>query len=249
MKKFTKVCLIIAAVLAVVGISFSIAGAFSGATLEQFENVVYWDEDDHTFVNGDEKKNDFEKSFKNIDSLHLELGNTEMKIKEAEGDEFKVYAQNLGNSFKCEDENGTLRIESESKRRALFRNRKPVHITLEVPKGAVFKEADIKVGVGSLEAYDFNCVDIEIECGVGETYISGQIQGDCSIDCGVGEVSLVLTNQEEDFDYNVECGIGEVAIGGRSYSGLSRTQEVDNDADNEMDIKCGIGKVQLTFEK
>lgn len=248
MKKFTKVCLIVAAVLGVLGISFSIAGAFSGATLEQFQDMVYWDDEDHTFVTRDGKMNDFEKSYRDIDSLYLDLGNTEMVVKAADGDEFKVYAQNIGSSFLCEDENGTLHIENEYYRKGLFRRDKTAYVTLEVPKGTVFKSADIEVGVGSLEAYDFLCEDVVIECGVGRTYISGQIQGDCNIECGIGEVSLVLSNQEEDFDYEVECGIGEVQVGGSSYSGLSRTQEIDNDADNEMDINCGIGKVQVTFE-
>ena len=80
MRKFTKISLIIAAILAVLGISFFITGIVCGGNVRDMINSVSWSSSSNTVVNDEENVNDFEEAFKGIDSLDLELGIIEMEI-------------------------------------------------------------------------------------------------------------------------------------------------------------------------
>ena len=227
MKKFTKVCLILAAILAVLGISFCIVSAAVGVDFRDLRKLAFYERlDQKTDQKAEPEGKEFQKDFTGIRKLELELGITDMNIVNSADDQIHVYGSNLDSSFQCRKDEDTLEIESKRSFR-LSGNQSDL-ITLEVPEGMVFEEVELNMGMGSLNAEILNSRKLDIECGVGSVVISGRVEETCEIECGVGEVTLNLDNGEEDFNYQVECGIGSVTLGENSYSGISKEKEINN---------------------
>jgi hypothetical protein len=244
MKKFTKISLILAAVLAVAGIAFCVAGFVCGVDYEKLREIPLY-RDRRTTVTEESGKIEFSETYAGIRSLELDIGVTEMKITDSADDKFHVYGSNLGSSFQCRQDGDSLEIESKGK--LWIDKNLSEKVTVEVPEGTVFEDVDMTVGIGSLEAENLQCGELSIDCGVGSVFVNGSVREDCEIDCGVGEVSLNLVNLKDEFNYDIQCGIGEVILGENSYSGISKTKEIDNGADKDMDIECGVGSVMVTF--
>lgn len=246
MKKFTKVCLILAAVLAVAGLAFCVAAAVCGVDHEKLRSIpLYREKVKEITVTNTSAGREFEEYYTGIRNLDLDIGVTDMKISASADDRFHVYGSNLSSSFQCRQDDDSLEIET--KRKIPIYKNPDEEITLEVPEGTVFEDVDITVGVGSLEAENLQCEELSIDCGVGSVFVNGSVRGDCEIDCGVGEVSLDLVDLRDGFNYDIQCGIGEVILGENSYSGISKIKEIDNGADKDMDIDCGVGSVMVTF--
>ena len=244
MKKFTKVCLILAAILAVLGISFCIVSVVVGVDFRNLRELVFYKRVEQKT---DQKEKEFQKDFTGIRKLELDIGITEMDLVSSADDQIHVYGSNLDSSFQCRKDGDTLEIESKRRFR-LSENRGDV-ITLEVPEGMTFDEVELTIGMGSLNAEILNSRELDIECGVGSVIINGRVEKTCEIECGVGEVTLNLDNGEEDFNYKVKCGIGSVTLGQNSYSGISNEKEISNRADRMMSVECGMGNVMGTFDK
>jgi len=240
MNKATKITLIIVGVLAALGVLFCIVAVALGANLY---NVKL----------GTAGKNiaGAEHSFKDITDLNIDLDVGEMIVKEADGDEFSVHAEDVNESYVCEEKDGTLFIRHKEVKKFRFWsfgwNNREAKIVLEVPRGTVFDETQMVIGVGKIELSDFQSKNLSIDCGVGAAYLEGRITGDCNLNCGVGEIKMKLSGNEEDYDYEVDCGIGEVRIGDRSYTALGHSSAQNNHADNNMNIECGVGSVKVTF--
>lgn len=272
MKRFTKICLAAAAVLSALGIACVITGLICGASFSDVTSLnVGWNRSLFGSDSSDEEAEQYveepapeelppeesapeysgeygyENSFENIEKLDLDIGVADMIIQQGDSDSFRVYGDNLNDRFEFKESGGTLKIKSTEDHNWWKARRETPQITLEVPAGSVFKEADIDVGVGTLEANDFLCEKLELDCGVSEALINGRITGDCKITGGVGSVTMNLDNAEEEFNYKVECGIGSVDVGGNSYSGLGSSKKIDNGADWMMDIECGVGSVEINY--
>lgn len=246
MKNVTKVCLISAAVIGGLGIAFTITGAVCGASYYELSGFnVHLNEESSSFNENGELLDEYQESFENIEKLDFDIDVMDMTIISGEGEEFIVYAANIDGKFLCEEKNGTLHIENKSRNN--WKWDKTPKVVLEVPEGTVFKEADLDVGVGSLEAVEFECEKLKLDCGVGTAYIDGKLSGDCEVKCGIGEVTMSLDNDDEDFNYKVDCGIGNVEVGSNHFSGLGNTRKMNNDAKMDMNIDCGIGSVQIIF--
>lgn len=248
MKRFAKVSLIIAAVLAVAGISFCIAGAVCGVDYEKLREIpVYGKKVQELAVTAVPEGNEFEETYSGIRNLELDIGVTTVEITDSSDDMFHVYGSNLDSSFECRQDGDTLEIESERKGR--LNKKLDEKVIIEVPEGTVFEEVELTVGIGELEAESLYCRDLSIDCGMGSVCINGRVDGNCEIDCGVGEVSVNLENAESDFDYDIQCGIGEIILGETSYSGISKEKEIDNHAEKDMNVECGVGSVVIIFGK
>lgn len=246
MKKFTKVCLILAAVLVVAGIAFCIAGAVCGVDYNKLRELpIIKEEVKKIIVTEESVGSEFDGEYTGIRNLELDIGVTDMDITESGDEVLRVYGSNLDNSFKCRQDGDTLKIESKGK--VKLNGGMGERVTIEVPEGTVFEKVDLEAGVGSLEADRLYCRDLKIECGVGSVTVNGRVDGECEIDGGVGEVALNLENAKDDFNYDILCGIGEVILGENSYSGISKKKKIDNGSEHDMDIDCGVGTVIVTF--
>ncbi len=110
-------------------------------------------------------------------------------------------------------------------------------------------KAEIEVGAGALIAESAILKNAQITCGVGEVEMAGMITGESTVECGVGEINLEVYGEEADYYGKLDCGLGEVNCGTVNISGSGKKEYGTTSAENRMDIKCGIGEVNVQFRK
>lgn len=110
---------------------------------------------------------------------------------------------------------------------------------------AAEEKLSVEVGAGNLEIAEFSAEKLTIDCGVGRADLKGTVTEKAEADCGVGNLNLTLLGKEDDYNYEVNCGIGEVRINAESYSGLSEEKDIDNGADRDIRLDCGVGQLTV----
>lgn len=273
MRKFTKICLITAAVLGCVGLSLCISALVLGVTWADVENTsVIWDHDAKKIVVSRGERKDFQESFTDVESLKLEIKAGDVRVEESDSDFVVVTGKGVSSGFQCTMEGKTLKIEDKNKNRlslgSLGAGENESKITVEVPKGMEFKNMDLDVSMGNLEVVGFQTKTMgvtcgtgsatlegdvmgesDFECGMGELIYQGGLGGNVSFECGMGSITANLTNSQEDFDYELTCGMGEVQVGDLSIGGIAGEQKISNKAGKLMEVDCGMGDVTVEFEQ
>lgn len=250
MKRFTKICLILAGCFFLLGMVFCVAGFAMGASVSDL-NFRYDVNERKMYTADEEWTEDYEEQFDGIEEISLEISNADMTIVQGEGEYFVVRAYDMGSGFSCRQEGRELEIKEESHNIIgidLTGAQDAGTIVLEVPKDTVLRKLDVEVGVGSLTAENIVTRELEGECGVGSLTFQGEVQGECQIECGVGNVNLELAGRETDFNYELECGIGSIVLGSSSFSGLANERRISNQASQTMKLECGIGEIVVSFQ-
>lgn len=111
------------------------------------------------------------------------------------------------------------------------------------------EEAKLTVGAGSFSAEDVDLMNAELECGVGEMNLSGKIEGDISADCGLGVMELDLNEEQKEYRGELDCGLGKLHFGDIRIERSGKQQYGTSSAKNRMNIKCGLGEVDVYFQK
>ena len=107
---------------------------------------------------------------------------------------------------------------------------------------------ELKVGAGSVRIKDASIGKVKSEVGAGSIEINGSVNGDAEFSCSAGNIDIALSNDYNDFDYKVDCSAGNVQLGEKKYTGLNKSEKIDNDAKNDMEIKCMAGNVKVVFQ-
>ena len=247
MKKFTKIAVVISAILIVVGLICLFVSFGLGFTGRDFANMV--DSGKFNFaldtIGRYEKEHDLttelQKSFSNLD-IELGAGNLELVY----GDEEEVQIeQNHVASFECYVEDKTLHIEG---RRSFGVGNTDETIRIVIPKEKAFEQVDLEVGAGKAGLQGLIVDAIDIEVGAGEVNITDLDVGHLNAETGAGKLYVEVIGEESDYEYDLECGIGELKVGGNFYGGVGNSQHISNpDANRHMNLECGIGKIEVVF--
>ncbi|NLC25560.1 MAG: DUF4097 domain-containing protein [Fastidiosipila sp.] len=148
-------------------------------------------------------------------------------------------------------------------RRMMNRNN---NIILTFPRDIVFENVKISIGGGILEinhltadtmhlsvgggkinARDVTAQKLSLESGAGEINLTGNVSETLDINQGVGQTSVVLDGKENDFNYKINYAVGRVRIGEREYSGISGSDNINNNADKNMTINSSVGNLNVQF--
>lgn len=106
----------------------------------------------------------------------------------------------------------------------------------------------IAVGAGNIEVKKIQTGELKCDAGAGAAKICGKVDGDCSIASSLGGISLVLENDEKEFDYRLDCAMGQICLGNREYAGLAQEKKIDNGANKRMELSCSFGSISVKFE-
>ena len=109
--------------------------------------------------------------------------------------------------------------------------------------------AKLNVGAGAFYADDVTLTNAELVCGVGEMEISGLLMGESTADCGVGSKELRVNGEQDAYYGELNCGLGEIEFGDITIGGSGKKSYGTSSAERRMDIKCGIGEVDVRFYK
>lgn len=213
-----------------------------------------------------------EHLFSDIEELEIDVTCLDVEISEGDDRQIRVNTgdleQDILDDLTISEKEKELKIEMKNKKKwENLGNQYKGRLTIQVPADLQFKEASVKVGAGVLTAEDlqaeemdievgagqvylnsFYAKEVDLECGAGEADLYGEITKEIKIECGVGKVHYTAEGSQEDYDYEVSCGIGSVTVGGDSYSGLGGERKISNGGSKKMEIECGIGLVDVSFD-
>lgn len=247
MKRFTKITLIIATVMAVIGVGCMVASFAMGLTVESFSNMVADGKFNFTFINEKILRTKESKSTIMIDeecqNLDVEFGAGVLEIYYDDVEQIQIEQKNVPD-FKAHVEKKTLHIEGETKNSSNSNS----SIVIVLPRNMEFEKVDLEIGASKANINDVIAKDFAVEVGAGEAAILNLDVKDLDVATGVGKVTMQLVGKESDYNYNIECGIGSIKVGGNSYGGLGTEQRISNPgANRSMDVECGIGEIQIRF--
>lgn len=255
MKKSTSAIIIVSSIFILLGIVIIILAFSLGAKFSDY------------------KLNDFNQTYdENISKLNINVDAGEIIIKE--GDSFKIEANNIDeNRFKSEITDNSWEVEY-LQFKSFFNNflfNKFSHnskIVIYIPSEVMMEKFTIELGAGKGDVEKLNTKYIEanigagslvidnlyseksnITCGAGEININGEMIGYNKIDNGVGSIELNLIGAEKNYNYKYDIGIGEVKINNVTYSNKSDGNYLNNNANNDFDIDCGVGSIKIDIKE
>ena len=269
MKKFTKVMLIIAGVLASVGVICVVVAFGMGLTTNHFIKMIQdgrfsFDAGDFHISYDDNWKDDFEgetlgtenEGGESVDgeikevcaNIDLEFGAGILEISYADVDYIQVKQTNVP-ELKVSVKNDTLVIRDETNIHVDIDGVEDRRLTILIPREMEFEDVELQIGASKADISNICAKNFELEVGAGQASIADLKVEKLDVKAGVGQVNIELNGVQSEYNYRVECGIGHVVVGNSSYSGLGSEDNVKFEgATKEINVECGIGEVRIEFQ-
>lgn len=166
----------------------------------------------------------FEEKYDSVSKIDIDTVTSDIIIKS--GNEFKVEANNMKNTFSSKAKNGTLKIDENQK--WFNSNNLSGIITIYIPDDTVLKELKIDAGAGKIEIQDVIANKFDIDQGAGTLKISNSKFNQTDIDGGAGEINIRASVLN---DLDLEAGVGRI--------------DVEAEITGNSKIECGIGEMNL----
>lgn len=206
-----------------------------------------------------------------VRKLDFDLEAVDVTIGAGEG--FTLRAENINAkrfTTKLEGDTWVIDCDKRGGRSGLGKNwgRKVPAVTITVPRGWVAEEAEIELGMGNLavdglsakESYldigmgtaavsGFTSRDCDITVGMGTLTLTGDLTGKGSITCGMGTAELRLAGRAADYGCTASAGMGSITFAGHETGGFAGGMTVGSGRENWFDIECGMGSVDVRFDR
>lgn len=283
MKNFTKICiivcvvfLVISAVCAGIGIAMGSGygelkqmakdGEFSigGNRIDRW-NDDEWDHEgdkdtlDGTEISSNKLTGTYNKSFPadDISNLNIEILYGNIEIIDS-GSEYIDVSIDAPNTFKytCEEKNNTFNLIDKTNFDIIGRVLpEDVNITIAIPKGKHFSEADITSDASPITlSHELSAKNIDIDVKAGSIYASSltaEEEVDIDVDAGKVEIDNLYAQNSD-----ITCKVGEVTVNGKIEGDVSaecdmgriRMELAGVVEDYNYEVSCGLGRVELNGE-
>lgn len=271
MKKFTKLMLIIAGVLASVGVICMVVAFSMGLTTGHFIKLIQdgrfsFDEGDFHISLGDDvddEKED-EKIYgdaitgtetadsdmevymvkKPCEYIDIEFAAGFLEIYYDDVECIQVKQKNVS-KLKVVMSGSTLHIREEKIGVHEVEDRR---LTIVIPTDMLLKGMDLELGASQAQIKDVKADYFDIEVGAGQVNVEQLAVENLYIDTGVGQVNVTLPGKEEEYNYKAECGVGVIEIGTSTYKGAGNGAEVTWQGNTKnIEVECGVGEVHINF--
>lgn len=267
MRKFTKVSLLIVAVMAslgllLCGISAMLGGGFGPfwqmAKAGEFNighwelyNGGYYDDENSNKTGTDSSVQSFPLS--SVVNMDLDIDLAELEFIEAADAKQITVSLKRGYEkyYKCKLEGDTLLISYKINSHNL--NRNGPKITVEVPEQAKFDILELELGAAEAElAVDgLACEELTVDVGAGKiTVDSIEVKQRMDLKVGMGMVEI---NGGTYQDVALDCGMGTLSLEGTVKGDLTGTCGMGNieldldgrESDYNYDLSCGMGNLNV----
>ncbi len=277
MKKYTKVSLMLAGLLAGAGVILVIVGFAMGASLSEMNSWgsnpgnriiqwLHWGVDDSS-EDMDEVGESQEyiytgEEFEEIKNLDIEIKAGSLRLVESGEQQIRLVVKHQDGKVKCKVEDETLVIKDESGSDVWFGidfgswDDYGVDVELYVPAGWQCDELDIEVNAGEIEN-----AGVEICAGEAELNVdAGTLQMDklvvsehLKVEVGAGELQIADVDAAA---MELDCGMGEMSITGNisgdvvAKCGMGELNlDIEGDLEAfDYDMKCGLGDIRIGNE-
>lgn len=118
---------------------------------------------------------------------------------------------------------------------------------VEISNLTAITSVDIDGGAGDLSITDSQISDLDLAMGVGELTLSADLIGNNQIDLGIGDSDIKLKGTANDYRFDITKGVGEITFDGEKYTTDSSSVAIQHDDISNLEINCGVGKVNIAF--
>ncbi len=113
----------------------------------------------------------------------------------------------------------------------------------------ICETADINMAAGEVLIENGAVEKLDLDMSMGNFYFAGSVSEELGADCEMGRIEIELPGEDSDYNYTIDCGMGKVTVGDSSYGGVACSKKVDNNADIELDFNCGMGDINVIFNR
>lgn len=116
---------------------------------------------------------------------------------------------------------------------------------------------DIQIGVGELKADMITAAEsCTIESGTGNITLNKYDGTSLDLNCGLGDISVTAVGKQKHYDYELNCTAGEIRMNHHFHESEHHHEEeedpgchinMDNQADRNINMQCGLGDIELNF--
>lgn len=273
MSKFTKVVLIMAAIVMVIGIACAGIGfAFGGfkqitsgtlgdngffklgKNLEVGFNGLNHDfefgfisDNDHAIVGNGLTVTEYDASV--VNGLSISGGACDISVKVADVDTIQIDASGLTQNYEYGITNGVFTFSTnEDEKAQFFGITSGLKAEILIPKDVQIVDLGVELGAGNLELDGIDATNVNIDCGAGNVNSTGTFSGNIDVDCGMGNVSMYLAGSKADYNFDIDYAMGAINLGGDTSGSIGGEYSIDNGSDKEVDIDCAMGNVDILFK-
>lgn len=251
MKTAYKILRHVACILLAIGTVLVIIGGAMGASWRDVtvdlvpEEYRYgWHYGRNRYNNTRGKSIELKETYTGVKSFQFDIEDGEVFIET--GDTFSVEVRGRGKSFTSKAEGGIWYIDS----RGLKDGKNYYTLNITLPKGFVAEDAIINMGMGNFNAETLAAKRTSINTGMGSVDIDGFSSAETELACGMGSVELGVDGSELDYGFSATVGMGEITIGENTkIAGIAGEQTSGNERPNQMKIDCGMGSVEIDFNR
>ncbi|MCM1188788.1 MAG: DUF4097 domain-containing protein [bacterium] len=162
------------------------------------------------------------------EKLQIEVGACTLSVEDSGDDSFYVEGENVG-KLQAYVESGTLYLRSSVKGSVKsWSELGGARITLYVPEGCSFQEAEINVGAGIFSFPRLHAEEASVNVGAGKITLTGVEAARLKIEVGAGQAELTDMKVTE---LEVEVGMGEFAG--------------DGEIERRVSAECSMGNLDL----
>ena len=112
------------------------------------------------------------------------------------------------------------------------------------------KELIADVGMGSASITGSTVYDASLDVGMGTMDYSGLIEGDLDANVGMGAMELNLSDKEKKHNFDIKEGLSGININGnKNIAAFINDGYIDNESDSTYTLSCGMGNIDVNFEK
>ncbi len=213
--------------------------------------------------------------FANIRGLEIDMNYGEVYIREGAPEDTVIRLERSGvtghenRRYSVNREGDVLKIESGIRHhRAHWDDCKEI-LTLTVPAGYRFREVELDLAAGVIDADVINAEKLEIDTSAGSVTVAGGEVGVLEVDCSAGDVTclarasqkaeadtttgsvlIALAGARGEYDYEFDCSVGTIVLEGtdsEEISNLSKTEYRDNGSGRKVELDCAVGKITVRF--
>lgn len=161
-----------------------------------------------------------------VEVLKIEAGGCLFSTQVSGDNSFYVKASDSG-KFQAYLENGTLYIRTTTSSRSWI-NLSSCKVTLYVPEGYHYREADIELGAGELEFEWLDADKISLGVGAGQITANGLKADSLEMEIGMGQIDIKDVHVK---DLEAEIGMGNLMVEGT--------------IDGNVDANCSMGNLDM----
>lgn len=193
----------------------------------------------------------FSETYQNVESIDIDINLSNLIIKQ--GEELKVEAFNVPNSFSSKVIGNELKIKEKGNKN-LFSDYEMAKIIVYIPQNLTFRKVNVETDVGSILIEQIKANEFDIDSGVGTITLKNVESNRTDINTGSGEANIEsskLNNLEFD------AGLGKVNIEAE-ITGISKIDAgvgeiniklLGNKEDYRINTETGIGSITIDNKK